>query len=630
MELYVVYFNPRRLPTKHEVAAQIRNLVDRVKSKHGEIPVIVGTAEFLVSACLIEAEVPFRYFPYGLDYELNMKLQTDAQEFAQEVVQKVGGENKLLFRGVNLLNVFLYEIAMQFRTILRIKQSLESEARKREVVILVTTISQFSTEWTDTELPIQETIQVGNQSRMAHIVRIVRTRRILDPDLWRTVLRRHFKFEGQSATIQMPFMSVKEGVKSVLFVVTDTGSMYTVEPFVSVLKELSKQSDLAPIIAVDNTFTQRYFRESNFDSTRYSPVEPSEARSHWAISESLFKGKVKQLMSTYRNEAIKSLMLTAFLQNYLAWQRLAQVYSRIVWLHQLFETIRPDAAVVLPTHAYLGNIAGTIARNNGVPTLSWIGNWPIGERPDPELRLYLTCNNVTDFVTCYSEKFKETLVTGIDPNKLMATGNPKFDLVSSRNLEDDRRFVSSRFGIPQGEFIFLVSTSLVAPDTNTWVRALVRQLKKLQPGTFRLIIKPHPDENPSEYARILEEEHMSTATITDKKCPLYRLLGACDILFTSVSVTGSEAVLFNKPIICINLSDTDYAVRYDKEGVAVLVEREQDILPTIDSVLHDKSRERELDMARKRFQQDYAFGLDGRSSERFVNAIRQVLRRDPS
>jgi UDP-N-acetylglucosamine 2-epimerase len=106
--------------------------------------------------------------------------------------------------------------------------------------------------------------------------------------------------------------------------------------------------------------------------------------------------------------------------------------------------------------------------------------------------------------------------------------------------------------------------------------------------------------------------------------PLYALLNASDIVFTSSSTVGSEAILFNKPLICINLTNTQYAVRYDDEGVALLVEREEEILTGIDKVLHNKKVIRELQTARKRVQRLYAFGLDGRSSDRFVHAIKRM------
>jgi CDP-glycerol glycerophosphotransferase (TagB/SpsB family) len=143
-----------------------------------------------------------------------------------------------------------------------------------------------------------------------------------------------------------------------------------------------------------------------------------------------------------------------------------------------------------------------------------------------------------------------------------------------------------------------------------------------------LIIKPHPDENPNVYERILQEEGFSNGMIR-KDIDLYMLLNSIDVLFTSISMVGAEAVLFDEPIICINLTGIPYSTRYDEAGVAVLVEQEEDILPTIDKILNDKEVDRRLRAARRVFKERYAYRMDDLSSSRIVEAIRSIIKSGP-
>jgi UDP-N-acetylglucosamine 2-epimerase len=311
-------------------------------------------------------------------------------------------------------------------------------------------------------------------------------------------------------------------------------------------------------------------------------------------------------------------MLSTFLRSYLTAPIASQVYSRALWLNEIFERFRPDAVVTFPVYAYLGRIASRMARIDRVPTLMFYHTIPSGMKPHPEF----IGSDVTDYVAVCNEQFKATLAaSGVSPTKVIVVGNPKFDAIPSRSRFEDRNYVCNKFGANAGADILLVASHILAPGTKEWLCALVRQLKKLDPNRFKLIIKPHPGEDPDVYERILQEEGFSGATIS-RQVPLYCLLNASDIVFVSHSTVGSEAVLFDRPLICINLTGIPYSVRYDEEGVALLVRKEADILPAIEAVLHDKRVKQRLQRARRQFQQRYAFRLDGRSTDRFANVIR--------
>jgi len=208
--------------------------------------------------------------------------------------------------------------------------------------------------------------------------------------------------------------------------------------------------------------------------------------------------------------------------------------------------------------------------------------------------------------------------SGLDPRKIIPVGNPKFDTIPRRSATEDRNHVRARCGAKSGH-IFFVATYLFAPWQQTVDSSSCPPTEDSPTRNLQIGDQPHPDE----YQSNIEEEQFFGASIV-MDVPLYALLNAIGIVFAGSSTVGSEAILFNELLICINLTNTQYAVRYDEEGIALLVEREEEILTTIDKVLHDKKLTRELQTAREHVQGVYALGLDGRSSDRFGDAIKRV------
>jgi hypothetical protein len=588
------------------VQRRVMRTVQRMQSRYRGLPLVLGTVEYPLYTRFMDLGIHVNFLPHHFEPEMDTKLYGQAQEFAQDLAAKVGARPDLLFRGVNLFEIIINQLTIQFLIILRIGHFVKCRAAEPGVIVILTGLQLAPA----SELPVRELVQIGNRK----VVNFVRS-------ISRSAIGSYLTRGGSDSIRSTPinFSDTGSHAKRILFVATDNGSTNWAEPLIFVLEKMKGYEDMAPFVVVDDSFTAHYLEERGFQCTKYSQFNSREAEFHWSKSEPAFRRSTLELVQKHGG-TIQGLMVSTFLQCYLDRRLLSGIYSRVLWLDNVVGRLRPDAVVIFALISNIGMVASRIARIHHVPTLSWVGTWPHGTKPHPEFRLY----DATDLVAGYGEELNRTLAaSGLNPDKIIPVGNPKFDSIPQRSTTRIRNYVRARCGAKKTKHIFLVATYLFTPGSREWIRALARQLKKLEPEVFKLVIKPHPDEGPEEYRRILEEEQFTEASIV-KDIPLYALLDGSDIVFTGSSTVGSEAVLFNKPLICINLTNTQYAVRYDKEGVALLVEREEEILSAIDNVLHSRKVIRDLRRARKRVQGLYALGLDGRSSDRFVNAIKKV------
>jgi hypothetical protein len=599
-----------------KLAGQIQNTIERVRSKYNYLPVVLGTVEYHIYKYLLELGVQAKLFTDELPPEVEAEILEEAQRFAEEIALKVGGEKSLLFRGINLFDIILYDLTMHFAAILRVKQVVRSKATQPGLILLFTE-STLPSNTANSDFPVIELTRIGNAKGSVSIGTIIRflLRCCKRATSYRFHIHRHAQAEH----------SPVNDTRRVLFATIDTGTGNCVEPLSFVLEKLRENHDIEPFVAVDNAFAQEYLRERQFESSAYNYFDSAQGALHWFRSSRVFRHKSLELAHEHGPGTIYELFASSFLQRFVNFASLSGVYSRVLWLDHIFEGFRPAVVVTFPLHSHVGRVAARLAGLRKLPIMTFVPTWTYGMKAGGDqlaFRLY----NDADFVIVPGEDCRQALVRGgADPKRILLVGNPKFDIIADMSATQDRDHVSRLFGARPSDLVFLVATYVLAPGSMEWVRALVRQLKMFS-GRYKLIIKPHPDESPDEYERILEDEKLSDAAVS-RGIPLYRLINASDIVFTGMSTVGSEAVLFNKPLICLNFSNVPYSVRYDEAGIALLVKTEEQILPTIEQVLHNPKVEAELEAARKRFQEFYAYRLDGLASERFVNSIRLTIDR---
>lgn len=217
---------------------------------------------------------------------------------------------------------------------------------------------------------------------------------------------------------------------------------------------------------------------------------------------------------------------------------------------------------------------------------------------------------------------------GVPLERVFITGQPRFDLMLGKKF--NKEHLLSELGIPQSKGIAVLATQPLVPslwskdDRRKFIKTIVQAMDNFPDE--QLVIKLHPSEDIDNYHRILKEIGYSKAIVC-QDTDLYELLNACNLLMTVHSTVALEAMLFNKPVICIDFTGRHSLTPfYTKSGAAVGVYREEDLVPAIRQALYDHQVRDEQEQNRKKFINEHIYKPDGQASRRVAELIMRLIK----
>ena len=204
------------------------------------------------------------------------------------------------------------------------------------------------------------------------------------------------------------------------------------------------------------------------------------------------------------------------------------------------------------------------------------------------------------------------------PEGVVVTGNPKLDTLSRAARRYDGRTTRRRLGIDEEALMLVVATryAAIAPVFEELVRAC-----NAIPEVW-LVVKPHQAESPEPYRRVVSREGASRAVVIDASENLLEILVAADDLVTVDSLASSEALALGRNVLVVNLP-SNLAPLVDR-GVALGVFRGESIEKQLRRLLFDREVAAELESRRKESIREFAFGAEGGSTDRMIEALRET------
>ena len=200
-------------------------------------------------------------------------------------------------------------------------------------------------------------------------------------------------------------------------------------------------------------------------------------------------------------------------------------------------------------------------------------------------------------------------------DRIVITGSPKFDALVRAAEGFDREKTRTALHVPEGARVLVLATRFTAVEPV--FSDLVEAVERLE--NVWLFVKPHQAESPTPYEAILARGGAAHTRMISGAKNLQELLFASDGLITVDSFASSEALVLGRPVLVVNLPNNLSALV--ERGVALGATSGASIEDALRKLVFDESARKDLEEKRKEYIQEFAFGADGRSTERIVEAI---------
>lgn len=203
-------------------------------------------------------------------------------------------------------------------------------------------------------------------------------------------------------------------------------------------------------------------------------------------------------------------------------------------------------------------------------------------------------------------------------------GQPKYDVLSSPEKVFDRESFRRKNGIGPDEYAVLVATqSLPLIEERELFFKNVMRLARV--SGVKVIIKPHPGENPGWHKARLERMGVR-AVVLGPRSNIFEAIYSTDMLATFNSTVATEAILMDRDVLILNLTGNEDIIPYVTDGAAIGVYRKEDIVVFVRNLLADGKQRAKLRAGRKKFIQHHFHSIDGNSTGRFCDLIKSMLK----
>lgn len=289
--------------------------------------------------------------------------------------------------------------------------------------------------------------------------------------------------------------------------------------------------------------------------------------------------------------------------------------------------ILPDRIkAVLLRHDYreFERTIAAIAKQRGIPTLV-IQHGVVAE----ENYIYYKYVYV-DAMFVWGKACKKWFKLNDEKQKLFVTGNPRYDAYLNWKSSISKAELFHNLGLESGKTTILFATQAIVKfssyrtdDENEVLARKILDFIKTKPQ-YQLIIKIHPYEEEEIYQKRVEESGAKNVGVI-KDINIFDLLINSDILIMKNSTTGLEAMLFDKPVVTIDLSKRRDQVSYGEEKAAISIHSYDEIAAAISDSVGNASKAEFLRASRLKFINNYAYKSDGLASRRIINKLEEIL-----
>ena len=219
---------------------------------------------------------------------------------------------------------------------------------------------------------------------------------------------------------------------------------------------------------------------------------------------------------------------------------------------------------------------------------------------------------------------------GIDQARLCVTGIPRYDQLSTMDVQKERWKVLSSLKLnPKDQVLLLASTAIYAMDIRrtsrqqqAGIRDFLEAMRRLPQKS--LILKLHPLDSDAEATLSLIRQSGIRNIRVVKNMDAWRVLAASDLVVSFLSNIAIEALMMGRPTILLDYFDysTSHVPFFKEEGARLCAKNTEQIYRLLEKGLSGNADFQEtIEAAREWFQKEWVGPLDGRSGQRVADAI---------
>lgn len=295
-------------------------------------------------------------------------------------------------------------------------------------------------------------------------------------------------------------------------------------------------------------------------------------------------------------------------------------FAILIILKHVFSKMKFKSVGIGADGEMLENLAVKISKNNNIPSYS-IFPGVIDYFPIFSDRFH------ADKIFMYGEDDNKILVDlGYEKEKIINTGNPKYDFLKSLNYNESKLFLEKNHQIDSKKKLIVIGMSRWHDEDDVWMPKLIQFCNN---NNFEIVIKVHPTYKTSHKGegkiRKITEKCKNLHYKITFDIDLYSLISGSDLIITEYSMFGVEGALIDKPVITVNFSGKpfgrDHPERIDVYDASIYVDEYDSLEKKILEILNEKKHLEEMKKGRKKVVDKFNFKNDGNASERVFKIL---------
>ena len=300
-------------------------------------------------------------------------------------------------------------------------------------------------------------------------------------------------------------------------------------------------------------------------------------------------------------------------------------FYRIIATSMILDQILKKSSLknaIISDGTMLGSVVAYLSKNLGIPTTS-ILTVMIDENAT------LSMSYSADKICIYGSQGQKALQSyGIDNDRILITGNPKYDKIKFLDSNKSKKILKEKYDINDKKKIVIIAMSTWHKNDEQWLSKFIKFCNR---NETEIIIKLHPKykRNPEEtknQINFIKKECSKNKFLITFDFDINILLSAADLVISDHSNVGTEAALLKKIVINQNFIKEDLKMyQNDHEiGAVLYTEEYEELEKRVYEILYENKHKEVIIKGYEEMVKRYNSKNDGKASERIFDILTKI------